>query len=148
MIYPSGIDELAKPVDRCGRLDSPHQLWVKSVRKLWFLQFYFLLIGLIFSFMDNTLPKDQQHPRAQQDRTVVDQLLKRTTEPTDLDLVELARLLIRYEGFPGARELQQDLRRLLQQWRLAPEELFAKTREIHQQGTVYKPEKIQAEDWS
>lgn len=44
-------------------------------------------------------PKDQQHPQYKVDRQVVSQLL--AGELTDYNLVELARMIIRYEGFPG-----------------------------------------------
>jgi Protein of unknown function (DUF3288) len=92
---------------------------------------------------------DQQHPQARTDRALLDRLLSGT--PTDDNLVELARLRIRYRGFPGAKDIKADLERLLQQWQLAEEELFAKTRTIHQQGMVYsnvRSNKRDEEDWS
>ena len=91
---------------------------------------------------------DQQHPRERRDRPIVDRLLESTSNPTDIQLVELARLRIRYQGFPGARQLQQDLDKLLQQWSLNEEELFARTREIHARGNVYKRGNDGEEDWS
>ncbi len=51
--------------------------------------------------------KDQQHPLHNRDRPTIDILLAQ--EPTDYNLAELARLKIRYQGFPGARDIQQDL---------------------------------------
>lgn len=92
--------------------------------------------------------KDQKHPREDRDRLIVDQLLQHSGEPTDLHLVELARLRIRYQGFPGARELQQNLNRAMQQWNLSEEALFERTRAIHAQGLVYKRGGNQQEDWS
>ena len=94
------------------------------------------------------MPQDQTHPQSHRDRLVIDQLLKGS--PTEHHLVELARLHIRYKGFPGAREIQQDLKLLFQQWGLTEEALFAKTREIHASGRAYshlrQGEDLQ--DWS
>ena len=44
---------------------------------------------------------EQAHPLEASDRDLVDGLLAATT-PTDEQLVDAARLLIRYDGFPGA----------------------------------------------
>jgi hypothetical protein len=98
--------------------------------------------------MEQESGKDQKHPREDRDRLIVDQLLRHSGEPTDFHLVELARLRIRYQGFPGARELQQDLNLALQQWNLSEEALFERTRAIHAQGLVYKRGSNQQEDWS
>ena len=53
----------------------------------------------------------QVHPLYATDRDLVDRLLA-TEAPADADLVELGRLLMRYEGFPGALDLQEDLQQL------------------------------------
>jgi hypothetical protein len=91
--------------------------------------------------------KEQQHPLWRQDRQITDSLL--AGEPTDLNLAELARLKIRYRGFPGAWDIQQDLDKLLQRWHLTEEALFAKTREIHAGAPVYKVRgNKNEEDWS
>jgi hypothetical protein len=91
-------------------------------------------------------PKDQQHPLWGIDRQIVDTLL--VNEPTDYYLAELARLRIRYRSFPGARDIQADLDKVLEQWNLSEEALFAKTRQIHQLAQVYKGRGSQREDWS
>lgn len=91
---------------------------------------------------------EQQHPREQRDRTIVKRLLEVRSPSEDLDLVELARLKIRYQGFPGAKKIQQDLDKILQTWNLTPEQLFERTRQIHARGRVYKQVEAQAEDWS
>ncbi len=91
------------------------------------------------------MASEQKHPQYTGDRQIVDRLLP--AEPTALNLVELARLKIRYRGFPGARDIQQDLERVLQHWNLTEENLFAKTREIHAQGQVYKNRNSDQEDW-
>ncbi len=91
---------------------------------------------------------DQKHPQEKRDRALVDSLLQ--AEPTDLNLVELARLRIRYHNFPGARDIQQNLDVVLQRWQLNQAELFAKTRQIHAEGKVYR-QKVAGQDqqdWS
>lgn len=88
----------------------------------------------------------QKHPREREDKAVVERLFQE--EISDHNLAELARLRIRYKNFPGANDLQRELDLLLQQWNLTEEELFAKTREIHQQRRVYSKEDSDQEDWS
>lgn len=90
--------------------------------------------------------KDQQHPLWSSDRQVINSLLE--GQPTDYNLAELSRLRIRYRGFPGARDLQTDLDKVLKQWNLSEDTLFEKTRQIHQVAQVYKGRTNQREDWS
>lgn len=90
--------------------------------------------------------KEQQHPQYKTDRDVVNQLL--AGEATDYNLVELARLMVRYDGFPGARDIQADLQKAMARWQLTEETLLAKTRAIHQQGDVYRGLGRGREDWS
>ena len=71
----------------------------------------------------------QSHPLEAIDRDHLDRLLSRDS-PEDADLVELARLLIRYEGFPGAEALQKDLQRLLSLWNISRYELNRRARQI------------------
>ena len=91
---------------------------------------------------------DQKHPQEKRDRAIVDRLLE--AEPSEINLVELARLRIRYQNFPGARDIQQDLDLVLQQWQLEEEQLYEKTRQIHAIGKVYRQQvKGQdKQDWS
>lgn len=90
--------------------------------------------------------KDQQHPLWNSDRQIVNTLL--AGEPTEYNLAELARLKIRYNGFPGARDIQADLEKVLQQWGFTEEHLFARAREIHETTQVYKGRGVKREDWS
>ena len=92
--------------------------------------------------------QDQIHPRAAKDWTVVSNLLK--GQPNDYNLAELARLLIRYQGFPGAREIQQDLQQVLVKWQLTEEQLFSRTRTIHQQTKIFSDrfKGDQKQDWT
>ncbi|GCL37364.1 MAG: DUF3288 family protein [Sphaerospermopsis kisseleviana] len=96
---------------------------------------------------ESSASKDQQHPLYNRDRPFINSLLSQ--EATDYNLAELARMRIRYQGFPGARDIQQDLDKVLQRWGLTEAELFAKTREIHQVGGIYKSRgKKEEEDWN
>jgi hypothetical protein len=92
--------------------------------------------------------QEQQHPQAHTDGVIVKSLPEQS--PTDYNLAELARLLIRYRGFPGARDIQENLQKTLQRWDLTEEQLYAKTREIHAAGRVYKSrnKKGEEEDYS
>ena len=90
---------------------------------------------------------DQKHPQERQDKQVVNRLLQEGVSP--LNQAELARLLIRYRDFPGARELQKDLQLLLNQWQLTEETLFAITRQLHATGNLYRSNKSEEQqDWS
>ncbi|MBD2362510.1 MULTISPECIES: DUF3288 family protein [unclassified Anabaena] len=91
--------------------------------------------------------KDQQHPLYNRDRSLINILLTQTA--TDYNLAELARLKIRYQGFPGARDIQSDLDKVLQQWGLTEAELFEKTRQLHDMGGIYKSRgKREEQDWN
>lgn len=76
---------------------------------------------------------DQSHPLHAIDRDVVDRLLA-AAEPADDHLVDAARLLNRYDGFPGAGDLQDDLERVLRLWGLDREALQQRTRAIWAAG--------------
>ncbi|MCS7030463.1 MAG: DUF3288 family protein [Gloeomargarita sp. SKYG116] len=90
--------------------------------------------------------KEQRHPLYHVDRQVVDQLL--LSEPDDYALAEWARLYIRYQNFPGARDIQRDLAQVLARWAMDVEAVFQRTRVIHQQGKVYRTRVITQEDWN
>ena len=90
---------------------------------------------------------DQKHPQYSKDRTLLTSIIKEGTQ-TDLNLVEVARLRIRYDGFPGARDIQQDLDRMLKTWNLSEEQLFEKTRKLHASGDAYKESFSNRDDWA
>jgi hypothetical protein len=98
--------------------------------------------------MTDTSPgKDQQHPLYNRDRPLIDILL--SEGQTDYNLAELARLRIRYQGFPGARDIQQTLDRVLLAWGLTEAELYHKTRQIHNFAKIYKTRgKKEEQDWN
>lgn len=85
---------------------------------------------------------DQTHPLYALDRDLVDGLLA-CTQPGDAQLVDAARLLMRYEGFPGARDIGDDLAKLLRLWGLDRERLHERTRVIWAAG--YRPAPAAAE---
>lgn len=53
---------------------------------------------------DSPSESTQSHPLHGTDRDLIDRLLA-CEAPGDGELTELARLLIRYDGFPGAEDL-------------------------------------------
>lgn len=76
----------------------------------------------------------QPHPLYKQDRAVLDRLAA-TSVPTDQDLVDAARLLMRYRAYPGAYDIQQDIVQAAQRWGFANSgELNAATRAIWERG--------------
>ncbi|MEN9766835.1 DUF3288 family protein [Vulcanococcus sp.] len=78
--------------------------------------------------------EDQQvHPLYATDRDLVDRLLA-TASPADADLVEIGRLLMRYTGFPGAHDLQDDLHKTLRLWGLDQAQLNQRCRAIWADG--------------
>ncbi len=92
--------------------------------------------------------REQQHPQYATDRETLNQLLEQVQTPSDWVLAEVARLRIRYQGFPGARDIQRDLDWILQQWGMSEEDLFARTRAIHAQGQVYNRSFSTRDDWA
>ncbi len=79
---------------------------------------------------------DQNHPLYSTDRDHIDHLLGKDS-PEDEDLVQLARLLLRYEGFPGALDLHEDMIKILKTWGLSREMLNARARKLW--GSGYRP---------
>jgi regulator of sirC expression with transglutaminase-like and TPR domain len=53
------------------------------------------------------------------------------------NLVELARLRIRYQWFSSATDIQYDLNNIMDQWQLSEDQIYAKTRLIHSKGKIY-----------
>ncbi len=76
---------------------------------------------------------DQNHPLYSTDRDHIDHLLAKDS-PEDSDVVQLARLLIRYEGFPGASDLYEDMIKILKIWGLTQEMLNARAKQLWENG--------------
>ena len=70
---------------------------------------------------------EQIHPLHDLDKSIVDSLIV-NDKPEDLDFINLARLINRYQNFPGEIELKKDLHKILKFWKISEEELFSKTR--------------------
>ncbi|MGB3612162.1 MAG: DUF3288 family protein [Elainellaceae cyanobacterium] len=96
--------------------------------------------------MDDT-KQDQQHPQYKRDRDVVS-ALQLQGQPSEHNLAELARLYLRYQTFPGARDIQKDLAQVMKTWGLTEDSLFEQTRRIHREGQVYRNVSAKRDDWS
>ena len=75
----------------------------------------------------------QNHPLYLTDRENLDRLIGKDS-PISNDFVELSRLLIRYQDFKGAEDLNSDMEKLLKKWNLNREKLEEKTRKIWSEG--------------
>ena len=75
----------------------------------------------------------QSHPLYALDRNIVDGLLA-AKEPTSGQMVDAARLFNRYQGFPGATDLKEDLEKTLRLWGFDRNELNRRCRELWSTG--------------
>ena len=78
-----------------------------------------------FLFMSN----EQTHPLHATDRNIIDSLITKE-KPEDLDFINLARLINRYNGFPGEIEIKNDIDKILKFWKITKNQLFLETRKI------------------
>ena len=75
----------------------------------------------------------QNHPLYSTDRENLDRLCS-IDSPTPNHLVELARLIIRYQDFQGAVDLNSDMEKLLKKCNINREKLEALTRKLWSEG--------------
>ena len=75
----------------------------------------------------------QSHPLYSTDRENLDRLCA-IDSPCSSDFVELARLIIRYQDFNDAEDLNSDMGKLLKKWGLKREKLEEITRKIWSEG--------------
>ena len=75
----------------------------------------------------------QNHPLYSTDRQNLDRLIG-IDSPNTIDYVELARLIIRYQDFKGAEDLNSDMDKLLKKWNLNRDKLEEITRKIWSDG--------------
>ena len=75
----------------------------------------------------------QNHPLYSTDRDNLDRLIG-LDSPTSIDFVELARLIIRYQDFKGAEDLNSDMEKLLKKWSINRIKLEEITRKIWSDG--------------
>jgi hypothetical protein len=76
----------------------------------------------------------QHHPLYDRERLVVDRLLQATT-PTSQDIVDAARLLTRFDGFPGHQDLTSDIIKAARSWGCQDrDDLNSRARVVWQRG--------------
>ena len=75
----------------------------------------------------------QNHPLYTTDRENLDRL-SAIDSPTSNHFVELARLIIRYQDFIGAEDLNSDMEKLLKKWSINRATLEKNTRKIWSEG--------------
>ena len=75
----------------------------------------------------------QNHPLYSTDRENLDRLYS-VESPTSSNFVELARLIIRYQDFQGAEDLNSDMVKLLNKWGINRDKLEVLTRKIWSEG--------------
>ena len=75
------------------------------------------------------MSNEQTHPLNLIDRKIIDSLITKEI-PEDLDFVNLARLINRYNDFPGEIEIKNDIEKILKFWEITKKELFLKTKDI------------------
>tara|TARA_B100000131_G_C18065503_1_gene592298 strand:- start:42 stop:338 length:297 start_codon:yes stop_codon:yes gene_type:complete len=79
---------------------------------------------------------EQTHPLHNTDRDLIDLIISKEN-PTENDYVNLARLINRYQNFPGEIDIKNDLSKILSFWKITKEDLYFKTREIWKNN--YRP---------
>ena len=77
--------------------------------------------------------EEQTHPLHKTDRSIIDSLITKE-EPQDLDFINLARLINRYNNFPGEFEIQNDIEKILKFWKITKNELYSNTKKIWLKG--------------
>ena len=75
----------------------------------------------------------QNHPLYSTDRENLDRLIS-VDSPNSHNFVELARLIIRYQDFQGAEDLNSDMVKLLNKWGINRDKLEVLTRKIWSEG--------------
>ena len=76
-----------------------------------------------------SMSNEQTHPLHLTDKNIIDSLIAKE-KPEDLDYVNLARLINRYNNFPGEIEIKNDIEKILKFWKITKNELFSKTKNI------------------
>ncbi len=75
----------------------------------------------------------QNHPLYSTDRENLDRLCA-IDSPTSNNFVELARLIVRYQDFRGAEDLNSDMEKLLKKWSINRYKLEEITRNLWSEG--------------
>jgi hypothetical protein len=89
-----------------------------------------------------------QHPQENSDRQIIARIVGEPATPENL--AEIARLSIRYQNFPGAKEIHTLLNKIMEEWGMTPETLFVETRELYSKGKLGRDHlnSEQIQDWS
>ncbi len=72
---------------------------------------------------------EQTHPLHETDKNIIDSLITKKI-PENLDYINLARLINRYNNFPGEIEIKNDIEKILKFWKINKNDLFLKTKNI------------------
>ena len=75
------------------------------------------------------MSNEQTHPLHSTDKKIIDSLITKET-PEDLDLINLARLINRYDNFPGEIDIKEDIEKTLKFWKLKKDDLFSITKKL------------------
>ena len=75
------------------------------------------------------MSNEQTHPLHAIDKKIIDTLIIKET-PQDFDLINLARLINRYDNFPGEIEIKEDIKKTLKFWNITQDLLFSKTKKL------------------
>ena len=75
------------------------------------------------------MSNEQTHPLHTTDKKIIDNLIVKET-PQDFDLINLARLINRYDNFPGENEMKEDIKKTLKFWNITRDNLFSMTRDL------------------
>ena len=75
------------------------------------------------------MSNEQTHPLHAIDKKIIDSLITKE-KPEDSDLINLARLINRYDNFPGEIEIKEDIKKTLKFWNITKDILFSKTQKL------------------
>ena len=75
------------------------------------------------------MSSEQTHPLHATDKKIIDSLISKEN-PQDFDLVNLARLINRYDNFPGEIEMKEDIEKTLKFWKFTKDNLFSITKKL------------------
>ena len=75
------------------------------------------------------MSNEQIHPLHATDKKIIDTLIIKES-PQDFDLINLARLINRYDNFPGEIEIKEDIKKILKFWNISQDTLFSRTKKL------------------
>ena len=75
------------------------------------------------------MSNEQIHPLHATDKKIIDSLITKD-RPEDFDFINLARLINRYDNFPGEIEIKEDIQKILKFWNITQDTLFSMTKKL------------------